>query len=408
MIRLVNALTPIERSLAIAALATAMYGWLVFATTFTHPGAIGLNHNAVGTDWAVYHGAVRSYFDGKLARIFDGDQFTAYLNDQYGGWFSEPLPFRPWVYPPSYLLLLLPFGSLGLVASLVAFQLITGAALVAAVSIGARGDPWAKAIGLGALVCPAASINVLDGQNGFLSAAILIAGLRLLDTRPLAAGAVLGLMTIKPQFAILAPVALLACREWRALLAAMASAAILIIASALVFGWDAWSIWLRQTAINVVWPDAKWIEYGRMWGDSVWTCATVLGLPSLPATLLQAAFSLGAAVAVGLAFRYRLPHRTPILLAATLLAAPHWSPYDAILLVAAGLCWLSREPIAKTQRWPWILMLAFWLIPLVSPPLLMPIGRAAPLLIAGFIGLAMRRDAGAPEALASGRGLGLA
>src|ERR1700753_2816348 len=95
----------------VPAAAAAIYGWLVFATTFTHPGAIGPNYKGVGSDWAVYHGAVQSYFDGDFATIFDGDRFTAFLNERYGWWFSAPLPFRPWVYPPSYLLLLIPFGA---------------------------------------------------------------------------------------------------------------------------------------------------------------------------------------------------------------------------------------------------------------------------------------------------------
>ncbi len=36
--------------LAVAAIA-ALYGWAVVASTPTHPGSIGLNLNALGTDW---------------------------------------------------------------------------------------------------------------------------------------------------------------------------------------------------------------------------------------------------------------------------------------------------------------------------------------------------------------------
>jgi alpha-1,2-mannosyltransferase len=386
---------------AAPAAAAAAYGWLVFAATFAHPGAIGPNYNADGTDWMVYHGAVQSYFDEKLATIFDGDRFTAFLNQRYGAYLSESLPFRPWVYPPSYLLLLLPFGWLGFAASFAAFQIVTAAALAAAVVVGAGEEDRAwRAIAVCALACPAASINAVDGQNAFLSAAILVAGLRLLDARPALAGMALGLLTVKPQFALLAPLALIACRAWRALLGAAASASLMVLASAILFGWSAWVTWLHLTAANLIWPDAKWIEYGRMWGNSVWTCATVLGAPAFVATLLQLAFSVGAAAAVCIAFRHRMTCRAPILLAATVLAAPHWSPYDAVLLTLAGAWWLALKPGAARQTWPWILMLALWLIPVLSPPLLTPAGRLAPLLIAGFIGAAMRLDLGSRKTLA--------
>lgn len=391
MRRLVKALAPVERWLAVTALAAAIYGWLVFATTFTHPGAIGLNYNAVGADWLVYYGAVQSYFDGDLARIFDGDHFTAFLNQHYGFWLSEDLEFRPWVYPPSYLMLLLPFGLLGPLASLAVFQVTTAAALAAATIIGSSGDNRsARAIALCALLCPAASINALCGQNAFLSAAILVAGFRLLEKQTLLAGAVLGLMTIKPQFAILLPIALAAGRQWRALFAAAATALILIIVSALTFGVDAWTTWLRATMINLVSADGKWTEAGRMWGDSVWTCAISLGASRSVATLLQWAFFLGAVAAVAAAFRYQMACRLSVLLAATLLAAPYWSGYDSVLLTLAGLYWVVQRPPAESQTWRWILMLTLWIAPLASPPVLMPAGRLLPLLIAGFLVAAIR------------------
>jgi hypothetical protein len=50
----------------------------------------------------------------------------------------------------------------------------------------------------------------MQGQNGFLTAALLIGGWRALRWSPLLGGALLGLVTLKPQFYVLAPVALVA------------------------------------------------------------------------------------------------------------------------------------------------------------------------------------------------------
>src|SRR5712691_4230432 len=90
----------------------ALYLWAVVVATPAHPGAIGLNLNALGTDWMVFYSGAQYFFDGNLGGLFDGERFTQYFNAAFSGWLSEPTPFRPWVYPPSYLLAMLPFGIL--------------------------------------------------------------------------------------------------------------------------------------------------------------------------------------------------------------------------------------------------------------------------------------------------------
>src|SRR5579862_2542742 len=108
----------------------------------------------------VFHAAARSVLDGHAAQIFDGAHFTALLNHTYHAWLSQPLRFRPWVYPPTYLLLVLPFGLFGFLASFVLFQLLTAGALAAALLIDDGGDPsWNGFVAVAALVSPAASVN---------------------------------------------------------------------------------------------------------------------------------------------------------------------------------------------------------------------------------------------------------
>src|SRR6516225_9604137 len=111
----------LRRWLMPAALVASLYGWAVLVSTFIDPGSIGVNHIAPGTDWMVFYGAVRSALAGHLQLIMNGDDFTAYLNRDFADWLSVPLQFRPWFYPPSFLVLLLPFAPLGLVGSYVAF-----------------------------------------------------------------------------------------------------------------------------------------------------------------------------------------------------------------------------------------------------------------------------------------------
>ena len=372
------------------ATAAALYSWAVFISTFDHPGSIGINYIAPGTDWMVLYGAVKLAILHHFSLLLDGPAFTQYLNTSFAHWLSQPLFYRPWVYPPSFLVLLLPFSSLGLMASFAAFQLTT-AALLGAALMYRRGDtkPGAPWIVLAVLVCPAASENACSGQCAFLVAALLIFGVRLLDGRPWIAGAVLGLLSIKPQFGLMVPVLLLAARQWRGAVGALASGAGLAALSALIFGpelWRAWIVWSVHAATE---SGSAWSTNGRLWGSSVYACAVLLHIPGGVASLLQIAASAFAAACVYLAYRsHGATDRTlTVLLAATLLAAPHWAGYDDIALTAAGLLWFACLPVPRlTDR---LVLLLLWLAPLYGPPVLVPVGRATPLLIAVFMAMSL-------------------
>ena len=382
-----GALAP-PMAVAAPALIAAIYAWAVFFTTFGHPGLIGLNYNAPGSDWMVLYEAARSAVSGDLPLIFDGDRFTAHLNATFAGWLSEPMPFRPWVYPPSFLLLLAPFAPLGFLASYAAFQLISGGLLGAALTYRAARPPVAGWLAAAVLISPAAAINVVDGQCGFLVTAILVAAFRLLGPRPLLAGAVLGLLTFKPQFWLLAPVALAAMGQWRALAAAIVVAAAMAVLSAAVFGVDAWILWVRQMIESYQSADPKWVQYGRIWGDSIYACALLLGLPPAQASHLQSLAILASAGAIAAIFRSGLSQNLKLaaLLVATLLAAPHSASYDKVMLVVAAGLWLAEEA-RPPALWRWILALVFWLSAILSPPALSVPGRFIPLILAGFLAL---------------------
>jgi alpha-1,2-mannosyltransferase len=128
-----------------------------------------------------------------------------------------------------------------------------------------------------------------------------------------------------------------------------------------------------------------------MWGHSVYTCAVLLGAPQRLASWLQLLAALGAAASVVIAFRSRLGTRekTAVFLAATVLAAPHSGPYDVTLLVIAAAFWLMARS-APLPLWCWTLAFMIWLLPMLSPPLIFPVSRIAPLLPVLLIVLLLR------------------
>jgi hypothetical protein len=154
----------------------------------------------------------------------------------------------------------------------------------------------------------------------------------------------------------------------------------MMIASGLIFGWDLWLRWIPLILENLISPSEKWIEFGRMWGHSVYTCAVLLGAPERLASWIQLLAILGAAASVVIAFRSRLGTRekTAVFLAATVLAAPHSGPYDVTLLVIAAAFWLMSRA-APLPLWCWTLAFMIWLLPMLSPPLIFPVARIAPL-----------------------------
>jgi Glycosyltransferase family 87 len=146
----------------------------------------------------------------------------------------------PFLYPPSMLLALAPFGALPYALALPAWLILTFGLYLCALA------PWRwprSLFGL-LLAAPSTAVCILIGQNGFLTAALMIGGLRLLDRRPVVSGLLFGLLTAKPQLALLMPVVLVFGGRWRALLAMIAASLGLILLSAVVFGPSAWLAFL--------------------------------------------------------------------------------------------------------------------------------------------------------------------
>ena len=147
-------------------------------------------------------------------------------------------PIKGWLpfpYPPPFLLLVTPFGMMPYWLGFVAWIGLTYACFVA--SAAAIGKRYALPF---ALAHPSVIANFLIGQNGFLTAAIFMFGSKMLDRAPLLGGAIFGLLVIKPQLAVLLPVALIAGRDWKALLGGALSSLSALLLGALILGLDAY------------------------------------------------------------------------------------------------------------------------------------------------------------------------
>jgi hypothetical protein len=137
----------------------------------------------------------------------------------------------PWLYPPTFLFFVLPFGLLPY-----------GLATLLFLSGGAGWYAWALCRALprngwvAALAFPGIAVVLATGQNALWLAGCAGLALACLRSRPVLAGVLLGLITVKPHLVLMFPVALLCSRNWRALGAMAATALALVLLALLAFG----------------------------------------------------------------------------------------------------------------------------------------------------------------------------
>lgn len=375
--------------LVLAALLLGLYGWaLVAATGLGHDGVIGPSFNALGADWVIFLAASRAYFTGDLGHIYNQAWITTATNSQFHHWLSAPLPFPLFPYPPVFLLLVLPFSGLSVGWSLLTSQILQFIAL--AWALGKLGRPYGFFL-VGALFAPAAANNVLAGSNAVVIAALIVAGVAYLSSKPFLSGVILGIVLFKPQFFLLLPFALVGARKGRALTGMLMSTSALVLLTVALFGPGLWLDWFGVYLHPQQVAGMNATDWGHMWDDSVSTCATLLGLARGWAQAVQVLVALASIALSFWVFRIAHPQRLGILLCAALLASPHISNYDLILAAVAGLL-LLRSSALTSGPLVFMLPLAGWLAPLYNPPRAMALGLITPLVILGLIWALFRQN----------------
>jgi hypothetical protein len=238
----------------------------------------------------------------------------------------------PFPYPPPFMFVVAPFAFFSYPVGFVLWVFATGAFYL-----------WIMRSEI-ALAHPCVITNGMIGQNAFLTVGVFAAGIRLLDKRPILAGAILGLLSIKPQLAVLIPVALLACGNGRALCGAVLCVLGVHSLGLLFFGVDAYRGFLAALPMY-----STFAETGRWpWSElaSVYAFARWFGANHFLALILQAAIAANAALLVWLAWRVNARYKVELLAAATLLVSPYLFTYDGLLLAIPFAAAGRRSAIA--------------------------------------------------------------
>lgn len=260
--------------------------------------------------------------------------------------FASEAGYTAFFYPPSFLPFCLPLGLLGYFPALCAWLLATG------VAFGVALRSWGRAAGanlpfwIAVLAFPAVPIVITHGQTSFLVAALLGLGAILVPRRPILAGLLLGLATIKPQLGILVPLALLLTGEWKVIAAAAAGSIALAAVSTLAFGTDSWAGWIAASARAQDAMVSGAVGYAKM--VSPFAALKLLRAPAIIAYAGQILVSFAVAALLVKA-AWRRAWRSDVA-ALTLAGAPLVTPfvldYDMVLL-AFPLVWLTGEGVRK-------------------------------------------------------------
>jgi hypothetical protein len=312
----------------------------------------------------------------------------------------------PWLYPPSFLLLVLPLGLLPYLVSLTSWLAAT---LWSALAVLRRiaPDPLTRKL---ALAFPGNALNFFYGQGIFLLIFLMGGGLLAVDSYPLWGGLLLGLgISYKPHLGFLVLLACLGGRRWKALGAILATVGSLALLSAVVFGGDIWmQFWqtlpLAREIVGTVaelWP--------RM--STPFAAVRLLGGGLPAAWTIQGIVTGLVAVIVFWVWRQEAPLalRASTLVVGALLATPYAFEYDLALL-SLPLAWMGWEGfVSGWKSWEKYWLPVVWLTPFLTTLLAKKLGwPLEPLVLAVFLFLLVRRvqprsgaeDRAAPHSMA--------
>jgi glycosyl transferase family 87 len=318
-----------------------------------------------GTTLVVGRDFLNFWMYGRAAPAADPSRFydVAEYNRALQALLGAGYPGQNWSYPPSILFLAAPFGQLGYLTALLLWTLL-GAAIFFAV---ARRHIADNRLLAALLLSPAAVLCIISGQSSLITAVMLVTIFLWLERRPVAAGILIGLLTLKPQLGILFPIMLIASGRWRVFASAALTTLVLAGATALVFGPQVWIDFLTKglAANNLVLTDPERIA--TPFYPTIFMNLRGIDLPYSVAMAAQLCVSMAAVGIVAWAFRMRRD-ADPLMLMALFLACsvaavPYMLSYDTLGLTFAALLLLGAGSLDGAGRR--FVQLIYWL-PLIQ------------------------------------------
>jgi len=193
----------------------------------------------VGRDFINFWSGGHAVIESNVDILYNRQGYRHYLIENFGG----PINNYAFSYPPHSLLLFTPFGALPYVYGLALWTLGGVMLLYAACRYWFRGQYLPFWIVFG----PASIIAILGGQTGIWLASLWLIALALTERRPIIAGILIGILTVKPQIGVLLALFLLCGGHWKVILSASLTSSVMIVMSVLLFGFEPWRAFIQDT-----------------------------------------------------------------------------------------------------------------------------------------------------------------
>jgi hypothetical protein len=293
---------------------------------------------------------------GNVSLIFDVDAYRIFLREI----FTPRLADQEWSYPPSMLLIGVPLSQMPLP---IAYGVWTLGSIVA-LHFALRPLSLPPLAQVACLLSPSGLINASLGQNGALTAALLIGGLSIVFSRPVLAGVFFGILTMKPHLGLLIPICLIASGSYRAFLSASLTAIGLFLLTGFAFGFDVWAMFVEKTApmMSAI-MEAPYPQGYHSRAVTVFIMSRWLGFGVMGAYIVQVAVMVICGGIVAWLWRPMnlIEHRMRVCVTATLavIASPYGYSYDIIpMCITVALLFVTEAGRSR------LALAFFWLSPL--------------------------------------------
>ena len=193
---------------------------------------------------------------------------------------------------------------------------------------------------LALLLSPAAVLCIISGQSSLVTAAILVGIFSCLDRKPVVAGVLIALLTLKPQLGLLFPFMLLASGRWRVFIVAAVTTLAIAAVTVALFGPQVWADFILKglPVNNIVLSDPDGIA--TPFYPTVFINLRGVGASYALAMAVQLCFAAVAVATVVWAFRYRRNADPRILMAlffaCSISFVPYLLAYDTLALTLRG------------------------------------------------------------------------
>lgn len=340
--------------------ALLLYAGVYLGVIVTSDNLLTVQGTIIGGDFIVFWTAAQSLTTDNPLAVYDSAVMEAMLLERFPGKDAYNLT---WQYPPTMFLVTAPFAALGYVPALWVWGAGT-AAMLAAVLV----RFWRNAAALLIAFASAAMFQALiTGQTGFFTAALIAAAAGFADRRPVLAGLAAGLLTVKPQFGLLIPIAFAAAGCWRAFAAAAATGAALAAFSIVLFGPESWLAFKDAVTGHGGLMSTDIFPYHKL--VTPLGFLTLTGAPAALAMVGQAAVALMLAGFVFYVWRHteQWDLRAMALIAAAPLATPYAFYYELTIFVPALFLLARRGMDNGWLPWERPALASLWILPLFTP-----------------------------------------